>query len=79
VIREGSGKLYVIEPDFSIDFGWLGTTFFSHYSRHVKWFLMKPSFRDSRGRGRLREWALNCSSEQAPPAGLDASELGFSW
>jgi hypothetical protein len=38
------GKLYVIEPDFSIDFGWLGTTFFPHYFRHVKWFLMKPSF-----------------------------------
>jgi hypothetical protein len=62
-----NGKLYGIEPDFFIDFGWLGTTFFSHYSRHVKWFLMKPSFRDSRGRGRLREWALNSSKEGKQP------------
>jgi hypothetical protein len=72
VITVEAGKLYVIEPGFSIDFSWLGVTFFSHYFRHVKWFLMKPSFRDSRGRGRLREWALNCSSEQASPAGFDA-------
>jgi hypothetical protein len=38
VIIVDHGKLYVIEPDFSIDFGGLGTTFLSHYFRHVKWF-----------------------------------------
>jgi hypothetical protein len=36
----GFGKLYVIEPGFSIDFGGLGATFLSHYFRHLKRFLL---------------------------------------
>jgi hypothetical protein len=34
-----SGKLYVIDPIFSIDCGGLGTPFFSHHFLVVKRFL----------------------------------------
>jgi hypothetical protein len=38
------GKLYVIDPIFSIDYSWLGTTFLSHHFLTVKRFLIEPSF-----------------------------------
>jgi hypothetical protein len=41
---ENSGQLYVIDPVFSIDCGWLGTPFFSHHFLAVKQFLTQLSF-----------------------------------
>ena len=34
------GQLYVIDPVFSIDYGWLGTIFLSHHFLVVKQFLI---------------------------------------
>jgi hypothetical protein len=36
VITEGPGKLYVIDPVFSIDCGGLGTPFLTHLLIYVK-------------------------------------------
>jgi hypothetical protein len=36
VITISSGKLYVIDPVFSIDCGWLGTPFLTHLLLYVK-------------------------------------------
>ena len=38
--------LYVIDSIFSIDCGWLGVTFLSHYFPCVKRLLMEPFFLD---------------------------------
>jgi hypothetical protein len=40
VITAARGKLYVIDPVFSIDCGGLGATFLSHHFLVVKGFLM---------------------------------------
>jgi hypothetical protein len=40
VIIVDSGKLYVIDPIFSIDCGGLGALFLSHHFLRVKWFLI---------------------------------------
>ena len=67
------GKLYVIDPIFSIDYGWLGTPSLSHHILTVKRFLTEPSLSGIvEAGGRLREWAPKSSSEQVPPAGFDA-------
>jgi hypothetical protein len=34
------GKLYVIDPVFSINYGWLGALFLSHYFLAVKRFFL---------------------------------------
>jgi hypothetical protein len=44
VITARFGKLYVIDPVFSIDYGWLGALFLSHYYLAVKGFFLEPSF-----------------------------------
>jgi hypothetical protein len=40
VITARFGKLYVIDPVFSIDCGWLGTPFLTHLLLYVKRSLM---------------------------------------
>ena len=40
VITAGFGKLYVIEPVFSIDCGGLGALFLTHFLQYVKRSLM---------------------------------------
>jgi hypothetical protein len=44
MIIEEPGKLYVIDPVFSIDCGGLGATFLSYLFLTVKQFSMWPSF-----------------------------------
>jgi len=40
MITAGSGKLYVIDPVFSTDYGGLGALFLSHYFLAVKRFFL---------------------------------------
>ena len=44
LITAGYGKLYVIDPVFSIDCGGLGNSFLTQHFLHVKRFVMQPSF-----------------------------------
>jgi hypothetical protein len=59
MITVGSGKLYVIDPVFSIDCSWLGVLFLTHFLLYVKRSLKVQPAWAIPGRGRLREWALN--------------------
>jgi hypothetical protein len=79
------GKLYVIDPVFSINCGGLGAIFLSHHLFFVKRFLVDPPFRGSGGRRRLREWAQNllvgavASCRQDYPHPVLCSTTAMAW
>jgi hypothetical protein len=55
MITAGSGKLYVIDPVFSIDYGGLDAPFLTHFLLYVKRSLMlRPSLGYPRQRAPAR-------------------------
>ena len=69
MITISSGKLYVIDPVFSIDCGWLGTPFLTHLLLYVKRSFDSAALPGlAQAGGACENGLLKSSSEQAPPA-----------